>query len=72
MKQTIAGLSNERLESEIAAIYYRGQREAPGVPIQETGLLSELWAEFEERLKAGTISDDTDWAPREWREGWYE
>lgn len=58
MQTTIANLSGERLEQEIAAIYYRGAREAPGVQIREAGLLADLWAEFDYRLEEGLIDPD--------------
>lgn len=72
MKTTIKGLSNERLEAEISHLYHRAAREAPGVKIQEKGLLADMWEEFDGRLAEGTMPDDTDWTPKEWREGYYE
>lgn len=65
MKTTIAGFSNERLESEISAIYWRAAKEAPGIRLRETGNLALLWEEFEERLAEGTIPDDTEWTEKE-------
>lgn len=65
MKTTIKGFSNERLEQEIANIYYAVAKEAPGVTLRETGNLGLLWQEFDERLEVGAINPDTDWSPRE-------
>lgn len=67
MKSTISKFSNERLESEIANLYFQAAKEAPGVTLQERGLLAGLWEEFDTRLAAGGISPDTDWSERsEW------
>lgn len=65
MKSTIAQFSGERLESEIAAIYWQAAKEAPGVMLKERGNLALLWQEFDERLEAGAINPDTDWTPKE-------
>lgn len=67
MKTTIANLSNERLEQEIANIYVTASREVPPVYVTEAegSLISMLWAEFEERLAEGTIPDDTEWTEKE-------
>ena len=65
MKTVINGLSNERLEDQIAKIYQEAHYEAPSVRVQETGLLAELWAEFDDRHAAGRIARDTDWRPRD-------
>lgn len=72
MKTTISNLSGERLEAEISKLYYEGESRAPGVRLQETGLLGMLWQEFDERLEAGAIDPDSDYQPKEWREGYYE
>lgn len=55
MKETIQKLSNERLESEIANIYWEAHEVYPGKPVEETGLLADLWSEFDSRLALGTI-----------------
>lgn len=55
MKETIQKLSNERLESEIANIYWAAHEVSPGKRLQETGLLADLWNEFDVRLASGTI-----------------
>lgn len=72
MKSVIKDLSNSRLEQEIAAKYWQryedwtnhynrtGQMLA-NRGLMETGTLALLWEEFDARLAAGTISDDTDW-----------
>lgn len=65
MKTTIAGFSNERLESEIANIYVTAAQEVPGVTLKETGNLGLLWGEFEERLDVGAITPDSDYTPKE-------
>lgn len=51
MKETIKGLSHERLDQEIANLYWEGHRVTPGTQLQETGLLGDLWAEFDARVK---------------------
>lgn len=67
MKTTISNFSNERLESEIANIYYAAAKEAPGVALRETGNLGLLWDEFDRRFDAREIDQDTEWTPRqEW------
>lgn len=74
MKTTIEGLSSERLEQEIANIYYTAHRDTPGKKVVEAegSLLNLLWNEFEERMEAGAITPDTDYSPRDWAEGFYE
>lgn len=67
MKTTVKILSNERLESEISAVYYRFAKEAPGVTPREEGLLGLMWEEFDSRYQEGLIANDTDWTERqEW------
>lgn len=51
----IERISNESLEQQIASIYWRAHEEAPGVRIQERGVLLELWTEFEARVAEGRI-----------------
>lgn len=58
MKWRIETLSNRRLESEIANVYYMAAEEAPGVTPRETGILGALWAEFDRRVADGTMTDD--------------
>lgn len=58
MKWRIETLSNRRLESEIAAFYWEGSKMSPGVHLQETGVLGDLWAEFDRRVEEGTMTDD--------------
>lgn len=65
MKTTIGNLSNERLEDQIARIYQEGHRVAPGVHVQEIGMLADLWSEFDDRFAAGTIDRDSDYTPKE-------
>lgn len=65
MKTTISNFSNERLESEIANIYHSVAQEAPGVTLRETGNLSLLWQEFDERFAAKTIDRDSDYTPED-------
>ena len=55
MRELIGNLSNERLEQEIGALYWRAFEDAPGVVLRETGVLGELWAEFDRRIEAGEI-----------------
>lgn len=55
MKETIQKLSNERLESEIANIYWSAHEVSPGKRLMETGLLADLWSEFDSRLALGAI-----------------
>lgn len=72
MDLTVKSLSNGRLEQEIAALYWEAYRAAPGTHLKEEGVLGALWEEFDRRLAAGGISSETDWEPKEWREGYYE
>lgn len=74
MKQTIAGFTNEKLEQEIANCYVSAHREAPGVRVNEEKhpFLGDLWNEFEIRIERGTIAADSDYEPKQWREGYYE
>lgn len=74
MKTTIANLSAERLEAEISAVYFAAHQEAPGVTVNEEKhpYLRLLWDDFEQRLAEGTIDPECDYAPKEWREGYYE
>ena len=65
MKTTIGNLSNERLEDQIARIYQEGHRVAPGVRVQEIGMLADLWSEFDHRWENGKIASDSDYTPRE-------
>lgn len=58
MLDTVRGLDNVRLEQEIAECYYSGFRDAPGVVLQESGVLGLLWAEFDARFVAGLIDVD--------------
>lgn len=61
MKTTIANLSNERLEQEIANVYYRAHWENPKLYMYdgaEGSLLRQLWDEFDERFETGTIDRD--------------
>lgn len=58
MKWRIETLSNRRLETEIAAVYWQGHQIAPGVTPKEVGLLGDLWAEFDRRVADGTMTDD--------------
>ena len=72
MKSVIKELSNSRLEQEIARCYWSRYEEARnhyfrtgrvvGTGLKETGTLALLWEEFDVRMEAGTISDDTDWS----------
>lgn len=57
MKTTIANLSNERLESEIANVYYRAFEENPCIRVveKEGSLLALLWDEFQHRFDYGLI-----------------
>ena len=74
MKTTIEGLSNESLEQNIAQVYMSAYQEAPGVTVNEEKhpYLRLMWDDFERRLAEGTIDPDSDYAPKEWREGYYE
>lgn len=54
----IEGKSLEKLEDEIAAIYQEAHRVNPYVKVQETGILADLWAEFDRRSAAGEVDDD--------------
>lgn len=55
MKETIQKLSNERLEQEIANLYWTAHELSPRTTLKETGLLADLWSEFDNRLAAGII-----------------
>lgn len=72
MRDTISRLSSEMLEQQIAKVYWETHRDLPGVTIVETGLLADLWAEFDKRLEEGRIDPDTDYEAPAWREGYYE
>ena len=71
VKLTITGLSNARLEQEIARCYWSRYEEARnhyfrtgrvvGTGLKETGTLALLWDEFDARMEAGTIEPETDW-----------
>lgn len=50
----IKGLSNERLEQEIASFYVEGARVAPGVRVRSR-VLDLLWEEFDWRVGEGLI-----------------
>lgn len=65
MRTTIANLSNEALEQNIANIYWSAAKQAPGVALKESGNLGLLWEEFDYRYQEDTISDDTDWTERQ-------
>lgn len=67
MKTTIANLSAERLEQEIANIYMTAAKENPPIQVQETegSLIEMLWGEFDYRYQEGTVSRDTDWTERQ-------
>lgn len=60
MKTTIKSLSSERLEQEIAKIYWLAATENPPIHPVETGLLAELWSEFDYRIGEGLIDQDPD------------
>lgn len=74
MNEIIEKYSNEKLEDVIARVYQTAQQEHPGIRLNEEKhpFLKTLWDEFEARLEIGTIPADTNWAPKEWREGYYE
>lgn len=71
MTSVFNGLSSERLEQEIARAYWewseyvRSHYFRTGVglspTVNEVGLMAEMWAEFDARMEAETISADTDW-----------
>lgn len=58
----LSGLSNERLEQEIASCYWEAflGSERGGVPVglSESGLLGLLWGEFDRRFVLGLIDPD--------------
>lgn len=54
MNDIIAKLSNERLEQEIAGIYYSYYRDGVPVPAN-TPVLDMLWVEFDARFAAKKI-----------------
>lgn len=61
MQTTIANLSNERLEQEIANVYYQAHQEDPKLRIYEGtegSLLFGLWQEFDRRFEEGLIDPD--------------
>lgn len=72
MKDVIAKMGSVRLEQEIANIYLSAHQEAPGIRLKESGNLALLWEEFDERLESRTIDLDSDYQPKEWKEGYYE
>lgn len=57
LKTTIAKLSNEKLEQEIANIYMTAHKEVPHVKMQESegSLLEKLWKEFDSRYEKNLI-----------------
>lgn len=56
MKLTVKGLSSERLDQEIAKVYYDAH--LAGVPVSKRAkqVLDVLWDEFDERVKEGRDS----------------
>lgn len=63
MKTTIKQLTNERIDQEIANIYWSASKEQPGLRLKEKGLLALLWEEFDERASSGKL-DVEDWGHR--------
>ena len=51
----LEGLSLERLEAEISRFYWEAAALVPGVSVVESGLLAELWLEFDRRVEAGVV-----------------
>ena len=60
MKETIAALSDERLEAEICSIYYTAWEVNPLDQVVEKNgsILALLWDEFDERVADGRIDLD--------------
>lgn len=56
MRWRIEQLSNHRLEDEIARIYQAAEGEVPGIKLKETGVLSQLWEEVDDRLRRGDLT----------------
>lgn len=55
MQERIKQMSNEALEQEIAAIYWRGYQSVPKVYPMEKGVLALLWDEFDYRKRKKRI-----------------
>lgn len=53
----IARMSNERLEQNIAALYYEYHTGGNSYPVWSEGLLGLYWHEFDKRVDQGTIKD---------------
>lgn len=51
-------ISNQNLEHQIAMIYVDAARRYPGLKVKETGILADMWTEFDRRAEAGTIDDE--------------
>ena len=71
MRETIRGLSNERLESEIANVYWTAWEMNPRKTPQERkgSLLKMLWTEWDYRVRTGVIDLDDYWTGSEVLEG---
>lgn len=54
----IENKSVEKLEAEIAGFYWEAYQVDPFVRVQEAGVLADLWAEFDRRVRTGQIEID--------------
>ena len=51
-------ISNQNLEHQIAMVYVDAAKMYPGLRVKETGILAQMWAEFDLRAAEGTIDDE--------------